>query len=781
MGHSHSHKRIMDREAPSQMKKKKPKFRHPLPTSANQRTTLQQQQHDESSSSIGRRKLPLQSSSLQEQRHVRVENRANSSPPVAAVPTTRTSTYPQQPPRYQIETGTTTVPAPPPVVVLQQQQQQPQAPEATRTAVFSHHHSGGAAASSSPSFFVVPAPAQQLQEPGARLIVQQQPVSVAQGSQQILHSHQQLQSQQQQLQQLQFIQQQQQLLEQQAAQQLQQKQLTVLQQQEQLQQQVPLSLPPGVERRPSSPSSPNTTGAVVMASGEGRMSCRQRWGTVDNVPPQALPYGYEVSNVDVVCGRGKASYERPGNRVFLDLVEQNVDLYRASGSKRHKATVLGKIVRTIRASGGKFIKLERDEEKKQDGDKNSENEKDGQKVGVKGDTEEQPLYANEKPLTVKKRRYLEDGDGTWWEIGDATAHEKAGQAMRVAVRNRTGAEQATTQRRIEARKKKAAEEQLRAAFKEAARERDEQAEEPSQQLEEEDKDEEKGDEEEQQQQEEDELSDLNHNSTGAAQEQQAENFYEQEEREEDDQIDENREDSRGEDGEDHDDDRTVEDDEEEGPSYQEHQDKKQRSRIPASEHALELQAKRGGFEGTTISTAASTQPPHSVPKQSARQVSAPRAHRVSNVAFMSANQTAAPSSTTSRRSAVSTTHGQLVAPAPTNTPSTSTGDSQKRLETSLAADAAQKRLEESLAADAAQKRLKETLAASCLTQKALASSSSAPPLLLSSSIGRLWLVVEKHWDPATMSTGAGILWMGRTVRFDHQQPPPQQQAPPTQA
>ncbi|KAL7566526.1 hypothetical protein ACA910_006435 [Epithemia clementina (nom. ined.)] len=112
----------------------------------------------------------------------------------------------------------------------------------------------------------------------------------------------------------------------------------------------------------------------------------------DVVKPSALPPSYEVSRYDVVCGRGKSSYERPGNRRFLDIVNDNVAPYRSATQKKQKAAVLCNIVNEVRSGDGT-----------------------GKNAG---------------------RFVKQMDDGSWWEIGDSVAREKAGQAMRVAVRMR---------------------------------------------------------------------------------------------------------------------------------------------------------------------------------------------------------------------------------------------------------------------------------------------------------------------------------------------------------
>ena len=110
----------------------------------------------------------------------------------------------------------------------------------------------------------------------------------------------------------------------------------------------------------------------------------------NGIEPLRLPDNYELERQDVVCGRGKSQYERPGNRRFLDLINKYVESYRSSKHKKHKAVVLCNVVHEVRMGDG-----------------------------------------------VNAARFVKQmDDGSWWEIGDSMARGKAAQAMRVAVRLR---------------------------------------------------------------------------------------------------------------------------------------------------------------------------------------------------------------------------------------------------------------------------------------------------------------------------------------------------------
>jgi hypothetical protein len=98
--------------------------------------------------------------------------------------------------------------------------------------------------------------------------------------------------------------------------------------------------------------------------------------------PVGLPDAFTVGPDDVVCGRGKGSYNRPGNKQFRALVHANVEEYQLARSKLDKSMIFSKIVDKVRESG-RFVKQRKDK--------------------------------------------------TWYEIGDEQAREKVGHALREAL------------------------------------------------------------------------------------------------------------------------------------------------------------------------------------------------------------------------------------------------------------------------------------------------------------------------------------------------------------
>lgn len=99
--------------------------------------------------------------------------------------------------------------------------------------------------------------------------------------------------------------------------------------------------------------------------------------------PSGLPEHYEVGPNDVVCGRGKGSYNRPGNKKFRAMVQEHVQEYVQAKTKLDKSMVLSAIVEKVREeNGGRFVKQKK---------------------------------------------------GYWHEIGDEQAREKVGHAIREAI------------------------------------------------------------------------------------------------------------------------------------------------------------------------------------------------------------------------------------------------------------------------------------------------------------------------------------------------------------
>jgi hypothetical protein len=61
---------------------------------------------------------------------------------------------------------------------------------------------------------------------------------------------------------------------------------------------------------------------------------------------------------DVICARGKAAYDHPGNQRFRDMVQQHQVDYANASTKHDKSKIVSLIVNTVRQSSpnGGFVK-----------------------------------------------------------------------------------------------------------------------------------------------------------------------------------------------------------------------------------------------------------------------------------------------------------------------------------------------------------------------------------------------------------------------------------------
>ncbi|CAB9512994.1 expressed unknown protein [Seminavis robusta] len=67
-----------------------------------------------------------------------------------------------------------------------------------------------------------------------------------------------------------------------------------------------------------------------------------------------------VHDADVLCGRGKSSFNHPGNKRFRDLITSSIQEYDRADSRLEKSLVVHSIVEGIRSVGGRFLKTDQD-------------------------------------------------------------------------------------------------------------------------------------------------------------------------------------------------------------------------------------------------------------------------------------------------------------------------------------------------------------------------------------------------------------------------------------
>ena len=76
----------------------------------------------------------------------------------------------------------------------------------------------------------------------------------------------------------------------------------------------------------------------------------------DRTADGVLPEDFVPGSLDVVCGRGKGYYNRPGNRLMLEIVSKHIGTYRDAATKTAKGQVLETIMQNLRSGGIIFVK-----------------------------------------------------------------------------------------------------------------------------------------------------------------------------------------------------------------------------------------------------------------------------------------------------------------------------------------------------------------------------------------------------------------------------------------
>jgi hypothetical protein len=123
---------------------------------------------------------------------------------------------------------------------------------------------------------------------------------------------------------------------------------------------------------------------------------------------------FSPSELDIVCGRGRGSCRRPGNKRFLSIVHQYVPLYSAAKSKVGKGKILNAIMDDSRIKDGRFLKR---------------------------------------------------NNGSWYELAEPQAREKIGHAIRGSATTVEGVSLKEAAKSVFARKQSALLAQQRAIFK----------------------------------------------------------------------------------------------------------------------------------------------------------------------------------------------------------------------------------------------------------------------------------------------------------------------------
>ena len=71
-----------------------------------------------------------------------------------------------------------------------------------------------------------------------------------------------------------------------------------------------------------------------------------------------LQAGYRLNEKDIVCGRGKANAQHPGNIAFISFMKMNLERYKAADTRMLKSIVVTQVTAQLFESGMRFLKLD---------------------------------------------------------------------------------------------------------------------------------------------------------------------------------------------------------------------------------------------------------------------------------------------------------------------------------------------------------------------------------------------------------------------------------------
>ena len=103
-------------------------------------------------------------------------------------------------------------------------------------------------------------------------------------------------------------------------------------------------------------SSPVTDCAQQQPQPEAPVSSKWNEGS------RSLGFDFLPGPYDVICGRGKASWNHSGNRHFRALVKRSTEAYSNVKTRAERSTIVSAIVDAVRVKGNGFVKREDDVE-----------------------------------------------------------------------------------------------------------------------------------------------------------------------------------------------------------------------------------------------------------------------------------------------------------------------------------------------------------------------------------------------------------------------------------
>jgi hypothetical protein len=78
---------------------------------------------------------------------------------------------------------------------------------------------------------------------------------------------------------------------------------------------------------------------------------------VEEESKTVMTSSFQPGDNDVVCGRGKGSYNRPGNKRFRAIAQQYIAKYTASKTRLDKSLVINTVIEKVREHG-RFVKYD---------------------------------------------------------------------------------------------------------------------------------------------------------------------------------------------------------------------------------------------------------------------------------------------------------------------------------------------------------------------------------------------------------------------------------------
>jgi hypothetical protein len=73
----------------------------------------------------------------------------------------------------------------------------------------------------------------------------------------------------------------------------------------------------------------------------------------------AMSEGFTPKSADIICGRGCAYANHPGNRIFSEIVQAHLQEYISAPTRMGKSMVVAHVLGTVLESGARFVKKEK--------------------------------------------------------------------------------------------------------------------------------------------------------------------------------------------------------------------------------------------------------------------------------------------------------------------------------------------------------------------------------------------------------------------------------------